>query len=127
MTHIKRSTMSRRRKAFEKILIESVDEGLLALGESPRKAIYFHLERSYSLKKHEIPQKLGVFAFGLEEMFGSGAIVIEKVIMEKLYSKLGLKFKDLKLHEFTHCIKVAKNMWKHPNSFSNIHGGMMKW
>ena len=41
---------------FEKLLMEAVDEGLKSLGESGRRMVFFHLEKSYSIKKQDIPK-----------------------------------------------------------------------
>jgi len=81
-------------KDFDKLFIEAVDEGLDVLGESGRHMVFFHLERSCSIKRHEIPKKPEAFAAGLEKIFGAGASVIEKLIVKSLYSKLGLKYED---------------------------------
>ena len=39
---------------FEKTLLEAVDHALLSLGESPRKAVYNHLDKSFRLQREEI-------------------------------------------------------------------------
>jgi hypothetical protein len=50
---------------FDKILIESVDEGLLSRSKSVRHLIFYYLEKDFSLKNQDIPQKLDVFSSGL--------------------------------------------------------------
>ena len=83
--------MEEKEKDFEKLFIEAVDEGLETLGESGKHMIFFHLDKSYSIRKHEIPKKPEAFARGLQKIFGAGASVIEKLILKSLYSKLGLE------------------------------------
>jgi len=83
--------MGEKEKDFEKLLIEAVDEGLETLGESGKTMIFFHLDKSYSVRKHEIPKKPEAFARGLRKIFGAGATVIERLIVKSLYSKLGLE------------------------------------
>ena len=83
--------MGEKEKDFEKLFIEAVDEGLETLGESGKHMIFFHLDKSYSIRKHEIPKKPEAFARGLQKIFGAGASVIEKLIVKSLYSKLGLE------------------------------------
>lgn len=100
--------MGKKEKDFEKLFIEAVDEGLDALGESGKYTIFFHLEKSYSIKKHEIPKKPEVFAKGLEKIFGAGASVLEKLIMKSLYSKLGLKYEDVESRPFADYVKYVK-------------------
>jgi len=89
------------RNEFDRLLLEAVDEGLSILGESSKQAIYFHLERSFSIKKDEIPYKLETFSNALEQIFGLGANFIEISIMRRLYKKLGNDFKWYKRGDFT--------------------------
>jgi len=79
------------RKEFRDLLLETVDEALLILGESARKAIYWHLERQYSLKRGEIADRLSDFVSALNSIFGRGSAVIQGLIVRRLYSKLGLE------------------------------------
>ncbi|MDH5391069.1 MAG: hypothetical protein OEX10_07970 [Candidatus Bathyarchaeota archaeon] len=92
--------MGEKEKDFEKLFIEAVDEGLETLGESGKHMVFFHLDKSYSIKKHEIPKKPEAFARGLEKIFGAGASVIEKLIVKSLYSKLGLEYEYLETRPF---------------------------
>lgn len=100
--------MQEKYKDFEKLFIEAVDEGLEALGESGRHMIFFHLEKSYSVKRHEIPKKPEAFAEGLEKIFGAGASVLEKLIVKSLYSKLGLKYEDKEGRPFAEYVRDVK-------------------
>jgi len=59
-------------------------------GEEATYLIYKHLENNYSLKKDDIAEKIDVFAKGLEEFLSSGAYVIERKILEDIYSNYGL-------------------------------------
>jgi hypothetical protein len=59
-------------------------------GEEAANLIYGHLERSYSLKRGEIADKIDVFARGLEDFLRSGAYVVERKILEDIYSSYGL-------------------------------------
>jgi hypothetical protein len=59
-------------------------------GEEATHLIYKHLENNYSLKRNEITEKIEVFAAGLEEFLRSGAYVIERKILEDIYSNYGL-------------------------------------
>jgi len=59
-------------------------------GEEATYLIYRHLENKYGLKRNEIAEKIEVFATGLEEFLRSGAYVIERKILEDIYSNYGL-------------------------------------
>lgn len=93
---------------FEKLFMEAVDEALKVLGESCRQMIFFHLEKSYSIKRHDIPKKPEAFAAGLEKIFGAGASVLQKLILENLYSKLGSRYKDKKDYTFADYLNDVK-------------------
>jgi len=59
-------------------------------GEEATLLIYKHLESNYSLKRDEIAEKIDIFAKGLEEFLRSGAYVIERKILDDIYSSYGL-------------------------------------
>jgi hypothetical protein len=73
-------------------LLEAVDTGLLVPGEIVRAAIYERIERSYQIRREEIPEKLETFQKALQELMGASAKVMEKLIAKNLYGSLGLKF-----------------------------------
>jgi hypothetical protein len=100
--------MMEKGKDFDKLFIEAVDEGLDVLGDSGRQMIFFHLEKSCSVKRHEIPDRPEAFAEGLEKIFGVGATVIEKLIVKSLYLKLGLKYEDKEERPFADYVNDLK-------------------
>jgi len=83
---------------FKRALLEAIDKSLnKILGKTATQAIYFHLEQDHHLKREDIPDNLEDFLFNLQRIFGTGALVIEKTIMENLYSRLSLNNKTLSL------------------------------
>lgn len=76
------------KRDFERFLIEAVDESLSSLGESSKQAIYYHLEKSFNIKKQEIPKNVESFVQALEKIFGLGANFIETLIMARLNEKV---------------------------------------
>jgi len=95
---------------FEKLLMEAIDEGLFSVGESPRRAIYFHLEKSFDIKKEDIPKKIEVFEDAIEKIFGFGADFLEVLIMKRLYEKTGGVFEleeatDFAFSEYVNAVK----------------------
>jgi hypothetical protein len=73
-------------------LVLAVDEALLVPGEIVRTAIYERIERSYQLRREEIPDKLETFHLALEDLLGKSAKVMEKLIAKSLYRRLKLNF-----------------------------------
>lgn len=86
---------------FNALFLASVDDALSALGESARKAIYFHLEKTFKIKKQEIPNQAKRFAEALEVMFGPGGKSLQLMFMEKLHAKVGNICGIIKPKEFT--------------------------
>jgi hypothetical protein len=97
-------------KAFDQILLESVDDALASLGDSAKQAIYFHLQNRFKVEKKDIPKNLRSFETGLERIFGAGAKFIEIIIMKKLHEKVGqpLKWDESKELVFTEYVTAAK-------------------
>ena len=88
--------------------MEAVDEGLLALGDAARRAIYWHMENRLSVRRGEIPDKPGRFAEALEDMLGAGAGVLLKFMARRLYAKLGLSFEETPGWGFKDYVENAK-------------------
>lgn len=79
---------------LKKTLLDAVDSGLLVLGENSRKAIYFHLEKTFKIKREEIALKFEEFKEALEDIFGPGAEIIKTAIMKELRTMLDLNFEE---------------------------------
>lgn len=79
---------------LKKTLLDAVDSGLLILGENSRKVIYFHLEKTFKIKREEIALKFEEFKEALEVIFGPGAEIIKTVIMRELRTRLDLNLEE---------------------------------
>lgn len=100
--------MGEEKKSFDEIFTEAVEEGLETLGESAKQMIFFYLEKEFSLSKDEISKNPEALVQGLEKIFKAGALVLERIIIEKLYLKLGLKYEERDNNSFIDCVKQAK-------------------
>lgn len=100
--------------SFEEILLEAVDEALTRLGDSPKQAVYYQLEKKFGLKRQEIPRKITEFERALDETFGLGARLLKIRITKCLYERIG-PFKyfpegdDL---EFSRYVGAARVLWR---------------
>ena len=72
------------------ILAEAVNEGLSRLCSSASSSVLFFLQKNGSIKSTSNIENPKTFAEGLERIFGFGATVIEKKILEVLYTRLQL-------------------------------------
>jgi hypothetical protein len=81
-------------------------------GEEATRLIYRHLERNYSLKRNEIAERIEVFAAGLEEFLRSGAYIIERKILEDIYSNYGLlrKLESERVQEESDFVSQVKSL-----------------
>jgi hypothetical protein len=95
------------KRDFDKLLMEAVDEGLSALGESSKQAIYFHLEKGFNVAKEEIPDKVEVFAVAIEKIFGLGANFLEILIRQRLYRMLNESLESNRTKNLTFAEYVA--------------------
>jgi hypothetical protein len=93
---------------FNRVLLGAIEGGLSLLGDSPKEAIFYHLETSFHLKKEDIPLNLSEFQQALEKVFGPGAPCLEKLIIKCLYERLGLRFEENQLVDLVVCVDDAK-------------------
>ena len=77
---------------MRKVLLQAVDDGLSVPGDIVKAAIYDRIEKSYRLKREEIPEKLEAFHRALEDLLGDSAKVLERLISKSLYSRPELNF-----------------------------------
>lgn len=80
-------------KKFNNILLKAVDEAFETFGASVKKALYFHLERAFSVERETICKNPSEFSDGLERIFGLGAKIIEKLIIENVCNKTGCRLR----------------------------------
>jgi len=84
-----------RTETRDDLLLSVVDETVKQVfKESGAKVIYSFIENKCHLKREEIVERPEEFSAGLERLLSSAAPVIEKLILENLYSKLELKFEE---------------------------------
>lgn len=98
------------KKAFDRLLLEAIDDAFSSLGDSAKQSIYFHLETKFKVAKTNIPDQLEGFEEGLEKIFGAGSRFLEILIMKKLYEKIGqpLEWNESKELVFIDYVKAAQ-------------------
>src|SRR5207245_9139174 len=78
---------------FGEVLLESIDDSLQILGEEPKNAVYQYLSTMQSLDRKDIPDRLEDFQSGLKNELGGAARVVERLILRRLYQKIGSRFR----------------------------------
>jgi hypothetical protein len=101
---------------FEKSLMRTIDGQLKQIfGDSGTSVIYNYMQSALSLRQEEIPKKLEVFAEGLDKFLSSGAKVVEKVILDVLYSDFGEEFEFKEGYSFADYVNALKTTVKKGN------------
>ena len=73
---------------FESILLDAVDTAFSKVSDSNSKLLYVHLKNSFGMSRETIPLDIDAFMDALEQVFGSGALLIESQIIKTLHSKV---------------------------------------
>ena len=76
-----------RENSFETAILCAVDESFAPFGRFGKQVIYLNLENTFKIKKQEIPYKIEEFADAIEQIFGTGAKLIEIRIIEALHER----------------------------------------
>ena len=80
-------------QSFYKVLLEAVEDAFSSLGESVGETIFFHLEKSFGIRRSEIPFRIDDFSDALEKIFGLGARHLEILVMKNLHAKVKIDYK----------------------------------
>jgi len=75
---------------FEDVLLLSIDNALKVFGETVKKMILHYLETVRSVERGQIAQQPEAFQKALEELLGTGALVVENQVVQNLYRELDL-------------------------------------
>lgn len=101
---------------FEKSLVRTIDVRLKQIfGETGTLVIYNYLQSALSLRQEDIPRRLEVFAEGLDKFLSSGARVVEKVILDGLYSDFGEDFQFKEGYDFVDYVNELREAVKRNN------------
>jgi len=76
---------------YSGLLSDAVDEGLSALGQAPRKAIYEVLKTDFSMRKSDIPMRFAEFSSILKENIGLGATPLLEFIVDRFSQGLHIE------------------------------------
>ena len=91
------------------LLLSAVDETLKQVfKEAGAQVIYNFIENKCHLKREEIAEKPEDFSADLKRIMLSAAAMIEKMILENLYSKLELKFEEKEGYGFSDYLKELR-------------------
>lgn len=76
---------------YSELLSDAVHEGLNALGQLPRDAIYEILKTDFSMEKTDIPVRFAEFSSILKENIGTSAEPLLEFIVDRFYHGLRIE------------------------------------
>ncbi len=80
-------------QSFYNLLWEAVEEAFSSLGESVKEKIFCTLEKSFGIRRSEIPYRIEDFSDALEKIFGLGAIPLEILVIKRLHKKVATEYR----------------------------------
>lgn len=94
---------------LDELLLIAVDETLKDIfKEEGVKAIYDFIEKNCCLKRDEIAEKPKDFSACLKKLLSSAAPVIEKAVLEGLFSEFGLEFVERESFGFADYVRELR-------------------
>ena len=82
---------------------------MLLLGESGKQATYYHIEKTFGIKRNKWHKNPEEFAKAVEQIFGHpGSQLLLKAMAKELYSSLSLKFEEKEAIHFTYLVRKAQ-------------------
>jgi len=94
---------------LDDLLLKAVDETLKRVfREEGTEAVYNFIENKCHLRRGKFAEKTEDLSAGLERLLGSAAPVIEKMILENLYSQCQLEYAEKDGYEFSDYIKELR-------------------
>jgi hypothetical protein len=82
------SRLTLRKRSFNELVMDAIDQVLSSFGENSKIAVYDRLEKDFNIKKQEIPYRINDFSKALESLFGLSAMHLENMFMKNLYAKI---------------------------------------
>jgi hypothetical protein len=96
--------------SFNAVLVQAVQEGLDSMGPCISDAVLIHLQKVDAVRFHQQSIDAEAFDDGLKKIFGYGAKLIEKRILELLYRKLETPRKIRDDFTFSEEVKKAQEL-----------------
>jgi hypothetical protein len=73
----------------DEIILAVIDKGLASLGESPKQALWFCLEKDSNFDRNKVPENLEAFQQALQRFFGLGSNFLETLFIRYLSEATG--------------------------------------
>jgi hypothetical protein len=81
--------------SFQEVFMSALDRAMLLLGDSGRKATYYHIEKALKLKRNMWHKNPEAFTEALKQIFGpQGSRLLLNAIAKELIAQLNLKIQE---------------------------------
>lgn len=90
-------------KISEKLIRDVIEKGLDSLGQSPKQAVWFLLEKDYGFDRENLPKNLEKFEGALQKTFGLGYNFLKSLFIHYLEEATGENLKGCA--SLNQCIK----------------------
>ncbi|MGB9915640.1 MAG: hypothetical protein ACPLOC_08885 [Candidatus Bathyarchaeales archaeon] len=84
----RKKKISLQEKNYETALTEAIEAAFAPLGPTITQLIYAYMEKTFKIKKQEIPNRTKEFTKAIEQIFGEGAKLIEIRIIGELHKRI---------------------------------------
>jgi hypothetical protein len=91
----------------DETVLEVIDKGLSALGESPKQALWHCLENDFKLDREKVPAHLEVFEQYLQNFFGLGYRFLNSLFKNYLGEATGENFAGCQ--SFSDCVNWLRS------------------
>ena len=76
------------------MILRVIENGLNALGNSPKQAIWIFLENDYNVNRDDLPENIEDFSEGLQKIFGLGYKFLDALFCHYLQEETGKQFPE---------------------------------
>lgn len=76
------------------MILRVIENGLDALGNSPKQAIWIFLENDYNVNRDDLPENIKAFSEGLQKIFGLGYKFLDVLFCHYLQEETGREFPE---------------------------------
>jgi hypothetical protein len=86
----------------DELILEAIDKGLSLLGDSPKQALWFCLEKDFNFDRCKVPENLEAFEETLNGIFGLGYRFLLAHFVQNLHEATGENLQSYKT--FAECV-----------------------
>ena len=91
----------------DEIILQAIEKGFDALGETPKQAIWFCLEEKFGFNQKKLPENIEAFQEALQKLFGLGYDFLDTLFRHYLHEATGEKFHNCS--SFAECVSLLQS------------------